>query len=83
MRDLAVLAFVTLDGVMQAPSSPDEDRTGAFDLGGWASPYWNDVMPHVESTAMSEPYDILFGRKTMICLLLIGRTQGSPWHQND
>lgn len=64
MRELAILTFVTLDGVMQAPSSPDEDRSGGFDLGGWATPYWNGVMPHVEQTAMSEPYDVLFGRKT-------------------
>ncbi|MEP0519642.1 MAG: dihydrofolate reductase family protein [Hyphomicrobiales bacterium] len=64
MRKLAVLAFVTLDGVMQAPSSPEEDRSGNFDLGGWAASYWDGVMPHVEQTAMSEPYDILFGRKT-------------------
>lgn len=64
MRELAVLAFVTLDGVMQAPSSPEEDRSGGFDLGGWAAPYWEGVMPHVEQTAMSEPYDILFGRTT-------------------
>lgn len=64
MRELAILAFVTLDGVMQGPSSPDEDRAGGFDLGGWAAPHWTGVMPHVEQTAMSEPYDILFGRKT-------------------
>lgn len=64
MRNLAVLAFVTLDGVMQAPSSPEEDRSGEFEFGGWAAPFWDGVMPHVEQTAMSEPYDILFGRRT-------------------
>lgn len=64
MRNLAILAFVTLDGVMQAPSSPDEDRSGGFNQGGWAAPFWPGVMSHVEQTAMSEPYDILFGRKT-------------------
>ncbi len=64
MRELAVLSFVTLDGVMQSPSMPEEDPSGGFTQGGWAAPYWKGVMPHVERVAMSEPYDILFGRKT-------------------
>ncbi|WP_411891836.1 dihydrofolate reductase family protein [Yoonia sp. SDW83-1] len=64
MRELAVLSFVTLDGVMQSPSMPEEDPSGGFMQGGWAAPYWEGVMPHVEHVAMSEPYDILFGRKT-------------------
>lgn len=64
MRKLAVLTFVTLDGVMQAPGSAEEDVSGGFDQGGWAAPYWDGVMPHVERTAMAAPYDILFGRKT-------------------
>lgn len=64
MRELAILVFVTLDGVMQAPGSVDEDRSGSFDRGGWAAPYWEGVMPHVERTAMAHPYDIVFGRKT-------------------
>ncbi|MEM1130195.1 MAG: dihydrofolate reductase family protein [Pseudomonadota bacterium] len=64
MRDLAALSFITLDGVMQAPTSPDEDPSGGFRNGGWAAPYWDGVMPHVEATAMAAPYDILLGRKT-------------------
>ncbi len=64
MRELAVLSFVTLDGVMQSPSMPEEDQSGGFTQGGWAAPYWEGVMPHVEQAAMSEPYDILFGRRT-------------------
>lgn len=64
MRELAVLSFVTLDGVMQSPSMPEEDPSGGFTQGGWAAPYWEGVMPHVERVAMSKPYDILFGRKT-------------------
>ncbi len=64
MRELAVLTFVTLDGVMQSPSMTEEDPSGGFTRGGWAAPYWDGVMPHVERVAMSKPYDILFGRKT-------------------
>lgn len=64
MRELAILTFVTLDGVMQGVGSPDEDRSGEFDRGGWAGPYWQEVMDQVQHEAMAAPYDILFGRKT-------------------
>ncbi|RLK03432.1 hypothetical protein [Ruegeria conchae] len=39
MRQLAVLTFVTLDGVMQSASMPAEDRPEGFDHGGWAAPF--------------------------------------------
>lgn len=64
MRKLAVLLFQSLDGVMQAPSSPDEDNSNQFDKGGWAEPYWEEVMGQVMHEAMIEPYDMLLGRKT-------------------
>ena len=64
MRELAVLSFITLDGVMQSPTSPEEDPSGGFTSGGWGAPYWEQVMPQVYAEAMSQPYDLLFGRKT-------------------
>ncbi len=63
-RKLAILSFLTLDGVMQAPGSPQEDTSGGFTRGGWASDYWAEVMEQAQRVAMSEPYDMLFGRKT-------------------
>lgn len=64
-RKLAVLTFMTLDGVVQAPKSPDEDTSDNFDLGGWAdNPYWDEVMASVGAHAMDKPYDLLLGRKT-------------------
>ncbi len=64
MRDLAILTFVTLDGVMQGPTSPEEDPSGQFSRGGWAADYWEGVMAQVTAEAMNAPYDVLFGRKT-------------------
>jgi len=64
MRELAILSFVTLDGVMQSPTSPEEDPSGGFSGGGWGAPYWDEVMPQVYAEAMSAPYDVLFGRRT-------------------
>ena len=64
MRDLAVLTFLTLDGVMQAPAQPEEDTSGGFMHGGWAVNYWGEVMAQVNEEAMAAPFDLLFGRKT-------------------
>ena len=63
-RELAILTFVTLDGVMQAPAMPEEDFSGDFKHGGWAAPYWAEAMELVKKEAMAERYDLLLGRKT-------------------
>jgi dihydrofolate reductase len=39
MSKIVVFTNLTLDGVMQAPGRPDEDRRGGFEHGGWATPY--------------------------------------------
>ncbi|TYA71398.1 dihydrofolate reductase family protein [Seonamhaeicola marinus] len=64
MRKLAILTFQSLDGIMQAPSDPKEDTSGAFTKGGWAQDWWNEVMEQVMREAMSVPYDLLLGRHT-------------------
>lgn len=64
MRRLAILTFVSLDGVMQAPGDRDEDRSGGFAHGGWAQPWWPEVMEQVRVHAMAEPYDLLLGHAT-------------------
>lgn len=64
MRKLAILTFQTLDGVMQAPSVPEEDFSGDFTQGGWANECWAEVMEQVGREAMAEPYDLLLGKTT-------------------
>ncbi|GCE30107.1 deaminase reductase [Dictyobacter alpinus] len=39
MSKIIVFTNLSLDGVMQAPGRPDEDRRGGFEHGGWAAPY--------------------------------------------
>jgi dihydrofolate reductase len=64
MRRLAVLSFVTLDGVMQAPGGPEEDPSDSFSHGGWAAGYWDDFLGGVMVEQLSAPFDLLLGRKT-------------------
>jgi dihydrofolate reductase len=67
MRKIIATAFVSLDGVMQAPGGPAEDPSGGFDLGGWTVQYSEEksggaVMRMVGTLA--KPNDVLLGRKT-------------------
>jgi dihydrofolate reductase len=64
MRKLIVSTFLTLDGVMQAPGGPEEDPEDDFAFGGWSVNYWDDKMGQVMDEAMSQPFDLLLGRKT-------------------
>ena len=64
MRKLIVGTFLTLDGVMQAPGGPGEDEEGGFEFGGWSVNYWDDKMGQIMGDWMSQPFDLLLGRKT-------------------
>ena len=64
MRKVVAAAFVSLDGVMQAPGAPEEDPTGGFKFGGWTFPYWDDAMGEVMGELFTEPFALLLGRKT-------------------
>lgn len=64
MRKLIVLSFITLDGVMQGPGGPTEDTSGNFTLGGWTVPYFDEFLGQVMNEQMSQPFDLLLGRKT-------------------
>jgi dihydrofolate reductase len=61
---LVVNTFVTLDGVMQAPGGPDEDRDGGFEYGGWSVPYFDDEMGKTVMSSMARASAYLLGRKT-------------------
>src|SRR5215216_2297276 len=64
MRRLAVIEFVTLDGVMQGLGSPDEDRDGGFEYGGWAARYGDEVLGNKAGEGLGATTAYLFGRKT-------------------
>ncbi len=64
MRNIIVLSFITLDGIMQAPGGPEEDQTGGFKYGGWTVPYFDEFLGQAMSEQMNRPFDLLLGRKT-------------------
>lgn len=64
MRELAVNAFVTLDGVMQSPGGPEEDPSGGFRQGGWIVSLFDDVVGETMGEIMGQPFDLLLGRQT-------------------
>jgi dihydrofolate reductase len=64
MRKVLAAAFVSLDGVMQAPGGPEEDPTGGFEMGGWTVTYWDEVMGQAMGQSFAAPFDLLLGRKT-------------------
>jgi len=64
MRKLVVGTLVTLDGVMQAPGGPDEDRDGGFQHGGWMVPYFDDKFLEIMTEWTKRAGAFLLGRKT-------------------
>src|SRR5437016_13419662 len=61
MSKVVVFTNLTLDGVMQAPGRPDEDRRGGFEHGGWATPY---AAMAQAGNSMSSTGAMLLGRRT-------------------
>jgi dihydrofolate reductase len=64
MRNVIASAFVSLDGVMQAPGGPAEDPTGGFRFGGWTAPYFDESLGGTMGEMFSRPFSLLLGRKT-------------------
>ncbi len=64
MRKIAVLSMITLDGVIQAPGGPEEDKSDGFKYGGWIASYVDEVGGKVVQKELEQTVDYLLGRKT-------------------
>lgn len=64
MRRLIVNEFLSVDGVMQGPGSPDEDRDGGFQHGGWQEDYFDEGVLAGAQEGMADADAYLFGRRT-------------------
>ena len=64
MGRLVLVEFLSVDGVVQGLGSPDEDRRGGFEHGGWGAPYAEDVHATIGLDGISATAAYLFGRRT-------------------
>jgi dihydrofolate reductase len=67
MAKIVVSEFLTLDGVYQGPGGPDEDTSGGFDKGGWATNFDNEH-PDDDGNVVLDSFEhtggLLLGRRT-------------------
>ncbi|MFI5831835.1 dihydrofolate reductase family protein [Streptomyces sp. NPDC051578] len=62
---IVISEFISLDGVVQAPGGPDEDRDGGFGHGGWSHPFFDpEVVGGAFAGALADAEALLFGRRT-------------------
>ncbi|MGP3957517.1 dihydrofolate reductase family protein [Nonomuraea sp. 3N208] len=63
-RRVVAYEWISLDGVVQAPSAPDEDRDGGFPHGGWHLRYFDDLSRQWVIEGLQRAGAFLFGRRT-------------------
>ena len=61
---LTVNMNVSVDGVMQGLGGPEEDRSGNFERGGWAMPYFDEETAALIGEVYQRADAFLFGRWT-------------------
>jgi dihydrofolate reductase len=64
MSKIIAIDHFTLDGVIQGPASPDEDRRDGFEYGGWAGQQNNPALQKAVGARMGSEWSLLAGRRT-------------------
>lgn len=78
MRTIRIIEHISLDGVIQAPGGPDEDRDGDYAHGGWAVPHFDPAVGEAIDDAQGESFDLLLGRCTYDIFAGYWPNQGGP-----
>jgi dihydrofolate reductase len=78
MGKIALSQSYSLDGVMQAPGGPDEDRRGGFEHGGWAMEYDFNYAEGVGLEQAQNAEALLLGRFTYETLQAYWPTAEGP-----
>ena len=63
-RKIIGAAFLSLDGVVQAPGALEEDRSGHFAHGGWLAPVADESIDETIGPLFSRDFALLLGRRT-------------------
>ena len=63
-RKITGAAFLSLDGIMQAPGGPEEDDQGGFAHGGWFAALFEEEIGEQVDRLFNPPFDLLLGRRT-------------------
>jgi dihydrofolate reductase len=79
MGKVIVMNWVSLDGVMQAPGSADEDTRDGFSRGGWATAYSEETIGQKMGERMSGDHAWLFGRRSYEGILAAWNARGGPF----
>lgn len=78
MRKIRIIEHISLDGIIQAPGGPDEDRDGDYAHGGWAVPHFDPAVGEAIDAAQGESFDLLLGRCTYDIFAGYWPNQGGP-----
>jgi dihydrofolate reductase len=83
MKKLIASTFVSLDGILQAPGGPDEDRTGGFPFGGWTFPHWDGAMGESMDGFDGKGRELVLGRRTYEIFEAYWPYQPVPGHEAE